>query len=134
MTPPGIQGFGHIDFTVTDSERSARWWTEVLGFQELLVTEREGFQFRTLLHPSGLPVSFVTHDGVTQGRFDEHTVGLDHIAFNVTGLAEWIEHLDRLAIPHSGAKDENGGPLLTLRDPDNIQIELHAFDPDLVKL
>jgi hypothetical protein len=44
------------------------------------------------------------------------------------------ERLDGLGIPHSGIKDENGGPLLTLRDPDNIQIELHAFDPALVRL
>jgi hypothetical protein len=29
-------------------------------------------------------------------------------------------------------QEENGGPLIVFRDPDNIQIELWAFDPDLV--
>jgi hypothetical protein len=49
-------------------------------------------------------------------------------------LEEWAADLDRIGVPHSGIKEENGGPLLTLRDPDNIQVELWAFDPDLVVL
>jgi catechol 2,3-dioxygenase-like lactoylglutathione lyase family enzyme len=31
MDFPEINGFGHIDLTVTDAERSARWWEEVLA-------------------------------------------------------------------------------------------------------
>jgi hypothetical protein len=37
-------------------------------------------------------------------------------------------------VAHSEIKDENGGPLITFRDPDNIQLELHAFDMSLVNL
>jgi hypothetical protein len=54
--------------------------------------------------------------------------------FERSTVEEWAAHLDRLGIPHSGIKDENGGPLLTLRDPDDIQLELHAYDPGLVAL
>ena len=49
-------------------------------------------------------------------------------------LEQWVQHLDRLGVRHSGIKEENGGPLVTLRDPDNIQIELWAFDPALVEV
>jgi hypothetical protein len=28
----------------------------------------------------------------------------------------------------SGVQEERGGPLIVLRDPDNIQLELWAFD------
>lgn len=45
-----------------------------------------------------------------------------------------MKHLDQLGIPHSAVKEEKGGPLMTLRDPDNIQVELWAFDPELVIL
>jgi glyoxylase I family protein len=36
--------------------------------------------------------------------------------------------LDALDVPHSGVQEERGGPLIVLRDPDNIQLELWAFD------
>ena len=40
----------------------------------------------------------------------------------------WAQHLDELGITHSGVQEERGGPLIVLRDPDNIQLELWAFD------
>jgi catechol-2,3-dioxygenase len=79
----------------------------------------------------------LAHDEAASDRFDERAVGLDHVALNVADrstLEEWARHLDRLGVTHSGIKEENGGPLITLRDPDNIQLELHAFDPTLVVL
>jgi catechol 2,3-dioxygenase-like lactoylglutathione lyase family enzyme len=130
MAMPRIEGFGHIDFTVTDAERSVRWWTEVLGFRLVAEFGRPGY------HPSGLPVGFVVHDGAASERFDEHAVGLDHFALTVrdrAALEDWRRHLDQLGVPHSGIQEENGGPLITLRDPDNIQLELWAFDPKSVE-
>jgi catechol 2,3-dioxygenase-like lactoylglutathione lyase family enzyme len=29
---PELMGFSHIDLTVSDCERAATWWQEVLGF------------------------------------------------------------------------------------------------------
>lgn len=87
-----------------------------------------------MLHPSGLSVNLVVHDSAVTGGFDERTVGLDHVAFNVKDratLEEWAQHLDALGVPHSEIKDEQGGPLMTFRDPDNIQLEFHALDMGL---
>ena len=88
-------------------------------------------------HPSGLPVGLVVHETSTDRSFDERVVGLDHLAFRVRDrpmLEEWAAHLDAIGVPHSGIQEENGGPLITLRAPDNIQVELWAFDPSLVQL
>jgi catechol-2,3-dioxygenase len=137
MAIPRIEGFGHIDLTVTDGERSVRWWTEVLGFRLLLTVDRPGFRVWSVYHPSGVSVGLMAHDNAVSDRFDERAVGLDHFAFNVrdrSTLEAWATHLHELGVAHSGIKEENGGPLITLRDPDNIQLELHAFDPDLVVL
>ncbi len=137
MGAPRIEGFGHIDFTVTDSQRSIRWWTDVLGFRLVSTFAKPGFTGWSLWHPSGVPVGLMCHDDRTGDRFDERTVGLDHLALAVPDretLEEWVRYLDQLGIAHSGIKDENGGPLITLRDPDNIQVELWAFDPALVVL
>lgn len=137
MTAPRIEGFGHIDLTVSDGERSARWWAEVLGFKLSFEVKKLGFQVWGMLHPSGVYVGLVSHEGGSADRFDERAVGLDHFALNVADrstLEEWVEHLDRLGVSHSGIKDENGGPLITFRDPDNTQLELQAFDPTMVVL
>ena len=137
MRTPRIEGFGHIDLTVTDGERSASWWSEVLGFKLVLQVERPGFRVWSMLHPSGLSVGLMTHDGVATEGFDERAVGLDHLAFNVRDratLEDWATHFDSLGVAHSEIKEENGGPLMTLRDPDNIQLELHALDLNLVVL
>jgi len=137
MRAPRIEGFGHIDLTVSDGERSASWWSEVLGFKLVLKVERPGFRVWSMLHPSGLSVGLMMHEDASAGSFDERSTGLDHLAFNVRDratLESWVTHLDSLGVAHSEIKDENGGPLMTVRDPDNIQLELHAFDLSLVEL
>lgn len=134
---PRFEGFGHIDLTVTDGDRSARWWNEVLGFTLIATMARRGFRVWSLNHPSGIPLGLVVHDEGLGGSFDERTVGLDHFALKVrdrSTLEEWASHLERLGVPNSGIQEENGGPLISFRDPDNILIELWAFDPELVQL
>jgi catechol 2,3-dioxygenase-like lactoylglutathione lyase family enzyme len=131
METPRIEGFGHIDLTVTDKERSAQWWEQVMGFMLVAHTKKPGWDQLNLAHPSGLVVSVMTHDTRTSDRFDERSIGLDHLAFRVKdreALEAWVRHLDALNVPHSGIQEEQGGPLVVFRDPDNIQLELWAFD------
>jgi catechol 2,3-dioxygenase-like lactoylglutathione lyase family enzyme len=132
MGVPAINGFGHIDLTVSDAERSARWWEEVLGFQLVNTEIREDIRQWAVMHPCGLAIIMVTHAQPSSDRFDERSVGLDHLALRVpdrAALEAWVKRFDELGVEHSGIKEENGGPLLTFRDPDNIQLEFHAFDP-----
>lgn len=85
---------------------------------------------RSLLHPSGVAVTVMTHDGTAAARpFDERRVGLDHLAFQITDPAElqhWVTHLDELDVPHSGIIDTGYGPTLVFRDPDNMQLEFYV--------
>ena len=137
MDFPAINGFGHIDLTVTDGERSVRWWEQVMGFKRVAHRETPGLKVWNVYHPSFLPIGFVEHSNRVSDRFDERAVGLDHLALRVpdrAALETWAKHLDDLGIAHSGVHDENGGPLIVFRDPDNIQLELWAYDPDLVVL
>jgi catechol 2,3-dioxygenase-like lactoylglutathione lyase family enzyme len=132
MPPSSIVGLGHLDLTVTDGDRAMRWWEEVMGFELLVKWEHAGFRGWTMVHPSGLGVTAVVHDEGDAEAFDEHRVGLDHVAFQVSDLAAleaWADHLDSLDVVHSGIQDRGGGrggPLIVLRDPDKIQIELSA--------
>ena len=135
MAIPRIEGFGHIDLTVTDGRESARWWTRVLGFRLVAKSQKPGFRSWHLYHPSDVHLALLVHGGAASDRFDERVVGLDHFALRVRDrptLEEWAEHLDRMGVRHSGIKEEVGGPLITLRDPDNVQVELWVFDPTMV--
>jgi catechol 2,3-dioxygenase-like lactoylglutathione lyase family enzyme len=133
---PHISGFGHIDLTVTDCDRTVQWWQQVMGFRLITSRDTPSFKLRNVIHPSGFSVGFITHSIRASDRFDEHAVGLDHLALHVPDrphLEAWTEHLDNLRVAHSGIQDEIGGPLIVFRDPDNIQLELQAFDPGLVR-
>jgi catechol 2,3-dioxygenase-like lactoylglutathione lyase family enzyme len=132
MTAPAILGLGHLDFTVTDGDRAVRWWKQVMGFRLLAKWDGPGFTGWTMAHPSGLVVTAIVHTEGDGSAFDERRVGLDHVAFRVSDLAAletWANHLDSLGVTHSGVQDiqgNRGGPLIVLRDPDNIQVELTA--------
>ena len=120
---------------MTDGDRSAQWWHDVLGFALVVQVDQPGFRVWGMLHRSGVYVGLTTHSDSVGAAFDERAVGLDHLALNVadrSALEDWVNHLDHLGVPHSEIKEENGGPLITLRDPDNIQLELHAYDPRYV--
>jgi catechol-2,3-dioxygenase len=136
MAGPRLEGFGHIDLTVTDGERSVRWWTEVLGFRLTVSSRKAGFRVWNMYHPSDVHLALLVHDELVSNRFDERAVGLDHFALKVRDrptLRAWAEHLDRIGVAYSGIKEEIGGPLITLRDPDNVQVELWVFDPSTVE-
>jgi catechol 2,3-dioxygenase-like lactoylglutathione lyase family enzyme len=51
MNFPEINGFGHIDFTVTDVDRSVRWWEEVMGFKLVYHKETPNYTQSNVVHP-----------------------------------------------------------------------------------
>ena len=136
---PRIMGFSHVELTVSDCDRAAVWWHEVLGFTLVNRSSTDTFQIRSLLHPSGMNVNVMTHTGTAEpGAFDERRVGLDHLAFRVADrdeLLKWVAHLDANAVPNSGIIDIGFGPTVVFRDPDNMQLEFFVHpDPNAVQL
>jgi len=127
---PEHMGISHIDLTVLDCERAADWWQDVIGFTLVHRTSGETFETRSLVHPSGVAVTVMTHDGTPElGAFDERRVGLDHLAFRVADrdeLQRWVSHLDAKGVTHSGIIDIGYGPTLVFRDPDNVQLEFYS--------
>src|SRR5271157_176313 len=134
---PDLKGFSHVDLTVSDRERAAAWWQDVMGFTLVNRLRSESFDCFKLMHPTGLVVSVMTHDAPLGGAFDERRVGLDHLAFEVADRAEldkWVTHLDAKGVANTGIIDIGFGPTLVFRDPDNIQLEffLHPWSADEV--
>ena len=129
---PDHLGISHIDLTVSDCDRTAKWWQDVLGFVLVNRVHAEGFECRSLIHQSGTAVTVMTHGATADhGSFDERRVGLDHLAFRVDRdqLENWVAHLDSHAVPHTGIIDTGYGPTIVFRDPDNVQLEFYVH-PD----
>ena len=136
-----IVGVHHLGLTVSDAERSARWYEAVLGFERV-----GGFgdaaaprQKVFLRHPSfAIRLGLVEHHGAAKDRFDETRVGLDHLAFEVASdqeLVEWANRLRSLGIAFSPVAQSHsipGAAVIVFRDPDNIQLELFT-DPTKVR-
>src|SRR5438128_3937045 len=81
---PDLAGISHIDLTVTDVDRSERFYTEVLGFDAVHRVEEADFRLVDM-RPRGLDTevcvrSPTANDG---SRFDEYRTGLDHLSFRV---------------------------------------------------
>lgn len=125
---PRFAKVSHTSFSVTDAERSARWWHDVLGLVTFDRVEGEGWRGVLLLHePSGTVMELQEHDANPGDRFDPRRTGLDHLGLMVASrdeLAAWQEHFARLGVDHTPVADREYGSVLTFRDPDGIQLEM----------
>lgn len=119
-----------VILTVSDVDRSAAWYCDLLGMEETsrYVQPDGHIALVHLAGPrSGVEVCLVAHRS-GGGGFDERRIGLDHLEFLVarrSDLDAWAARLDVLGIHHSGVKEPSYTPnaMLTFRDPDNIQLE-----------
>lgn len=127
-----VTGISHVDLSVHDREVSARWYVDVLGFEVKGEgrNERFGFEFTVLVHPNApVSIALAEHSENPGEPFDEHRSGLDHLSFGLpTGfdLDAWTRALADRGYDPPPVGDDHGVPLVVLRDPDNIQIELYA--------
>jgi len=127
---PEISGYHHLSLTVPDLERSAAWYTSVLGFQQTMELQGEGWRKLIFMQPqSRLILGLTAHDPGSQERFEERRTGMDHVAFQVPNRAEldaWKARFEELGVAHSPVKESAMGWLIVFRDPDNIQLEVYA--------
>ncbi len=126
---PAFSTINHLDLTVSDAERSARWYVDVLGLRRIRRADLDGRIMIVLMHPhTGLIIGLNQHHEQSADRFDEHRPGLDHVGFAVSERSElhrWQQRLTELAVEHSPVTDSpsGSGTALVFRDPDNIQLE-----------
>ncbi|ALE78258.1 VOC family protein [Pseudonocardia alni] len=123
---PGLQ---HVALTVSDLERSTRWYAALFGAEPVLDEDEEGGRFHHTVFAldGGMLFGLHTHQGRESGEpFDEERTGLDHVGFAVGSHAEleqWAQKLTELGIAHEGVKKAHYGSGVSFRDPDNIALE-----------
>jgi catechol 2,3-dioxygenase-like lactoylglutathione lyase family enzyme len=130
----------HLRLTVTDVERSRRFYTGLLGFEVAVESPPDD-------DPSAAEVFKILFGGVVMvrgnllmglrpmapatDRFDPDRVGLDHLSFSVASRDE-LDHalalLDEHGVPHGQITSlaSFGIDVLPFEDPDGVQLELTA--------
>ena len=120
-------GGHHIAFTVTDVQRSAAWYSDLLGMQQVMEHKDDEVSAIVLADPaSGWVVGLRQYLDKPHDGFDEFHTGLDHFAFGVSSRAEldaWVPELERRGITFTPPADTPIGTVIVFRDPDNIQLE-----------
>ena len=128
---PGFPPIAHVAVTVTDLDRSTRWYSELLAAEPVLDEDEEAGGFHHTVFLLGVGHLFRLHTrprGVGE-RFDEHRTGLDHVAFacrDRNELESWVARLNELGIEQGGIKDAHYGSGVSFRDPDGIALEFFA--------
>lgn len=122
-----IDGVHHLTLRVRDLGRSRAFYGDVLGLEvdqdfagEKVRFRIPGTACRLVLLP---PLPGTDPDD----RFDEHRIGLDHIAVGVDSafdLTDLDARLTEAGLPADLHTDRSGSPMLTFRDPDGIPWEL----------
>ena len=107
---PEFPALAHIAVTVTDLDRSTRWYTALFGSDPVLDEDEQSGAFHHTVYAlaGGQLFGLHTHTRATSEVFDERKTGLDHVAFACSGrneLQQWADRLDDLGISHDGIKD-----------------------------
>ncbi len=128
---PEFPALAHVAVTVTDLERSTRWYAQLFGTDPVLDEDESSGTFHHTVFALGDGHLFGlhTHAAGPGAAFDERNTGLDHVAFacqNREQLEIWASKLTDMGIPHEGVKDAHYGSGVSFRDPDGIALEFLA--------
>jgi glyoxylase I family protein len=123
-----ITGISHAGLTVTDLDRSKKWYADVLGWSEVYSGEAEGDRFALgFVGPVGVALRQAASG--SGDNFTADRTGLDHLAFAVGSrdeLGSWEKRFADNGVDFTPTIDEAYGHVLNFRDPDNIALEVFA--------
>lgn len=127
-TPVKVKKLGHVVFSVSDIERTTKFWTEILGFQVSdrnehgMVFLRNGSDHHTI----GLAPAKGPRELPKKGE-----LGFDHCALEVGSVSELFKIREFLrskgvTIVYEGRRGPGCNPGIEFLDPDGFMIELYA--------
>jgi len=135
--PPPLAALHHVGITVTDQERSIRWYREMLGMVQWGEERHPGGRTALLMRPgTHVHLGLDSHEANAGEAFAPHRTGLDHLSFMITTREEleaWHAHLTGRGVGCSEVRDvvieSVPASLLTFTDPDGVALEMIYMAP-----
>jgi len=125
-----ITGVCYVALSVSDVERSVRFYTEVLGFSELHRVSDDGRRAIAVRSADGsVGLGLVELAASARDKFTPLRTGLDHLCLLVPAkedLEAWSARLSDFGVEHSGVLPTPFGPILNFKDPDGIALAFKA--------
>jgi catechol 2,3-dioxygenase len=128
VSPIKVKKLGHLVYEVTDVERTAKFWSEVMGFEE---TDRNAigmvfFRCGADHHAIGLKPAKAKHRPV-----GDEALKMEHLALEVDSvntLFRTRDYLEANGIPlvFQGRKGAGGNMGIHFCDPDGFEFELYC--------
>ncbi len=127
-TPVHVKKIGHVVLSVSDIERTGKFWTEIMGFKFSDRNEHGMVFFRNANDHHTIALIQATEKNQLPKRGH---VGFDHMAFEVASVSELFRIRDFLRskgveIFYEGRRGPGGNPGVEFYDPDGYQIEIYA--------
>lgn len=123
----------HVTLSVTDLDRSASWYQDLFGGQEVFRGHDGVSDVALYAVADTLLLALRRHESTTAAdRFSADRCGLDHFGVHVTDrddLEKWRAKLEERAIEHSGIVESPFGHHLSFKDPDGIALEVFCPRP-----
>jgi catechol 2,3-dioxygenase-like lactoylglutathione lyase family enzyme len=124
--PLPILGLHHLSLTTSDTDRSVRFYCELLGFRQLT---RPNFNFRgAWLWGYGFQIHLI-ENAAKVPQSSEIDTRADHIALAVNDTQEIVSRLDARGIEYRQQVNAGGIAQTFFHDPDGHQIELAVYPP-----
>lgn len=130
-TPVGLGAIHHVGITVSDLERSVRWYERSLGMVRWMNETFPGGRTAGLMRPGTMLYLGITQHDEHHGEvFTPYRTGLDHLTFAASTreeLKEWHSHLLGAGVECSGLREYTEPlpfALFTFSDPDGVALEV----------
>ncbi len=130
-TPIRVRKIGHIVYTVSDIQRSVKFWTEVMGFKVSDTNERGMVFLRCQTDHHSIGLAQKDSDATLPGKDDPKALGSQHFAMEVASVDELFRAREfvksrGLEIVAEGRRGPGSNIEIHFLDPDGYDIELYA--------
>jgi len=126
---PPVGGIHHIKFAVSNPEASLKFYEDVFGAIRLEAADHVDETGRVYAYICDVPGLGTKLDLRLSEPHSGAARGFDPITLNIAdraALSDWIAHLDRLAVQHSGEIVTALAFMLVIEDPDGRRIRLYT--------